>query len=294
MARTEILINAAFSKIFNIVFSNKKFEEALCYVRFLKKQRRFLKIKNPVLYNDKLHWLKFNWHDEMAEVCADKYRVRDFVKKRIGSEYLNDMYGVYEFPSEIDFNTLPENFVLKMTHSSGQNLIIRDLVDSDDVENYLRNWSGTSYGIGKGEWVYRNIKPRIIAEKYLEQDVATELIDYRFFCFNGKVRFISVDLSINNKEKVRRNLYDLDWNFINAKISYPNEENISIQKPLKLDLMIRLSERLALGFPHVRVDFYYIADKIVFGEMTFWHQSGNGLIFPREFEKKMGDWLELN
>ena len=131
-------------------------------------------------------------------------------------------------------------------------------------------------------------RPRIICERYLQQDDGDELRDYRFFCFNGEPKFITVDFSITDKTKTRRNLYALDWLLMNEEISYPKELVIKVKKPEQLHEMIELSKELSGGFPHARIDFYYISKKIIFGEITFFHQSGMGKIKPLRFEEVMG------
>ncbi|MCM3741801.1 glycosyl transferase [Oceanobacillus luteolus] len=262
---------------------------------FKKRLGREVNFETPVMYNDKLQWLKLNWRDPLATKCADKYKVREYISEKIGNQYLNDLYGVYESVEEIDINSLPTAFVLKGTHGSGFNFVCKNKneVKWDEKKKEMDRWLSTNYYLGNREWVYKDIKPRIICEKFIEQDNDEELRDYRFFCFNGEPKFITVDLSINDKKKTRRNLYDLEWNLMDEEITYPKELDIKINKPEKLDEMIKLSKILSSEFPHARVDFYYIDGNIIFGEITFYHQSGMGVIRPTEFELKMGDWLKL-
>lgn len=263
--------------------------------RFKKRLGRELNLENPEKYNDKIQWLKLNWFDPIATKCADKYEVREVVKERIGSEYLNELIAVYESIDEIKVNLLPEKFVLKGTHGSGFNVICNDKTTTNWDKKFkeMKSWFRKNYYWQNREPVYKDIKPRIICEEYLVQDDGDELRDYRFFCFNGEPKFITVDFSITDKKRTRRNLYDLEWNLMDAEISYPKETNIKVKKPEKLEEMIELSKRLSSGFPHARVDFYYIDNKIIFGEITFFHQSGMGKISPEDFEVEMGKWLEL-
>lgn len=239
--------------------------------------------------------MKLYWRDPLAIKCADKYEVRDFVRERIGGQYLNELIAVYDSVDEIEIDKLPKSFVLKGTHGSGYNIICKDKykMDWDKVFRNMRRWMRTNYHWSKREWVYKDIKPRIICEKYIEQEDADELRDYRFFCFNGEPKFIAVDLSITDKERTRRNLYDLEWNLLDAEISYPKEIRVNIDKPKKLKNMLELSRKLSTGFPHVRVDFYQVMDRVIFGEMTFFHQSGMGKFTPPDFEEEVGSWLEL-
>jgi TupA-like ATPgrasp len=270
-------------------------DEKIIKKRFKKRLGREVNLKNPVKYNDKLQWLKLYWRDPLATKCADKYEVREYVRQTIGEKYLNELYGVFESVDEINISRFPRSFVLKGTHGSGFNIICNDksTINWESAKKKMKHWLSTDYYLPKREWVYKDIKPRIICEKYIEQDDAEELRDYRFFCFNGEPKFITVDLSITDKKKTRRNLYDLDWNLMEEEITYPKELDFKIAKPEKLNEMIELSRKLSSPFPHARIDFYYIKNKIIFGEITFFHQSGMGEIRPIEFEDIMGSWLKL-
>lgn len=270
-------------------------DEILIRKRFKERVGREVDLYNPIKYNDKLQWLKLNWRDPIATQCADKYAVREFVTERIGAQYLNELIAVYETVNDIDFEQLPNRFVLKVTHGSGFNLICKDKQEINWKEEVkkLKRWQNNNYQLYNREWVYKNISPRIICEKYLEQDDGTELKDFRFFCFNGEPKFIGVDFDIIDKTKTRRNIYDLEWNLLDVEISYPNELSKRVSKPEKLSEMIEISRELSSGFPHARVDLYYVNNRIIFGEITFFHQSGFGRIKPEEFEVEMGNWLEL-
>lgn len=276
-------------------YKNMISDEKLIKKRFKERLGRELELDNPVKFNDKLQWLKLNWYDPIATKCADKYEVRGFVSERIGEQYLNGLLAVYESVDEIDLDKLPGKFVLKGTHGSGFNLICEDKskVNWDEEFKEMRRWLRKNYYWQNRESVYKNIKPRIVCEKFLVQNDGDELRDYRFFCFNGEPKFVTVDFSITDKKKTRRNLYDLQWNLMDATISYPKECNIIVEKPEKFEEMLSLSRKLSASFPHARIDFYYIDNKIIFGEITFFHQSGMGKIAPKEFEVQMGSWLEL-
>lgn len=294
MKRNETIVNA-YDKLKAIYYKHLITDEYLIKKQFKESLGREVDLNNPIKFNDKLQWLKLNWHDPIATKCADKYEVRKIIKEKIGEEYLNELIGVYASVDEIDIDKLPDKFVLKGTHGSGFNVICNDKksINWDAKFKEMKQWFNKNYYWQNREPVYRDIKPHIICEKYLAQDDGDELRDYRFFCFNGEPKFITVDFSIIDKKKTRRNLYDLEWNLMNAEISYPKETNIKVKKPEKLEEMIELSKRLSSGFPHARVDFYYIKNKIIFGEITFFHQSGMGKITPEDFEIKMGNWLEL-
>lgn len=255
-----------------------------------------LNLGNPETFNEKLQWLKLNDRKPEYTMYVDKYAVREHIKNSIGEEYLIPLIGVYDSVEDIDWDRLPNRFVLKCTHGSQCNIICsqKSTLDIEDSKRKLKNWMKKNWYWYGREWPYKNVKPRIICEDYLVQDDGDELRDYRFFCFNGEPKFIAVDFSITNKKKTRRNLYDLNWNRIDAEISYPKENNYIVEKPQKLKKMVELSKKLASNLRHARIDFYYIEGKIFFGEITLYHQSGYGKIRPAEFDKKMGEWLKLN
>lgn len=293
--RDNILFVNIYDRTHEIYYKYFTNAEKFLLRKFYNKQGRKLKLNKPLLYSDKLQWLKLYWRDPVAEICADKFAVRKYVEDKIGKDYLNELYDVFDSVNQINLDTLPNKFVLKATHGSGYNVVCEDK-NNMDWESQLKRLHRSmkkNYYWENREWVYRNIKPRIICEKFLKQDDGDELRDYRFFCFNAEPKFITVDFSITDKKKTRRNLYDLKWNLMNAEISYPKETNIKVNKPEKLGEMIELSRKLSSGFPHTRVDFYYIDNRIIFGEITFFHQSGMGKIYPEEFEIEMGNWLEL-
>lgn len=261
--------------------------------RFKKYLRRDLVLDNPIKYNDKLQWLKLYWYNPIAAICADKYTVRKYVKDKIGSEYLNEMYGVYEDINSININELPRDFVLKGTHGSGFNIICRDKheINWNEAFSKINRWFNYNYYWKSREWVYKDLKPRIICEKYLEDKKNNDLRDYKFFCFNGEAKIIQVDFDRYTNH--RRNYFNLDWELLDVQICYPVDPSIKLQRPDNLEKMIEIAEVLSKGFPHVRVDLYNINGKILFGEMTFFHGSGLEKIYPEEFEIVLGEWLQL-
>jgi len=254
-----------------------------------------LNLKSPVTYNEKIQWLKLYDRNPLYTKLVDKYKVREYIANTIGDEYLIPLHGVWNDFNEIDFDILPNQFVLKCTHDSGGIVICKDksLFNIDEARKKINKSLKRNFYYYTREWPYKNVKPRIICESYIDQDDGEELRDYRFFCFDGKPKFIAVDFSITDKSKTRRNLYDLDWNLLDAEISYPKEENIKVNKPKKLNKMIELSQILASNFPHARVDLYYIHNQIFFGEITFFHQNGIGTISPKDFNVQMGKWIKI-
>ena len=254
---------------------------------------RKLNLAQPCTFNEKLQWLKLYWRDPVAVVCADKLAVRKFVADRVGAQYLTELYGVYEHPEHINYAALPDAFVLKTTHGSGMNLFCREksAFDRGRAEKQLRRWLRTNYGRCNQEWVYEAIRPRIVAEEYLSDGVNLSLRDYKCFGFDGEVRLVQVD--IDRHENHRRNFYDLDWNLLPLQIKFPREPGLRLQRPPRLAEMVALGRELSRGFPHVRVDLYYVPDRIYFGELTFFHGGGFERFNSDYYATLMGTWITL-
>lgn len=280
----------------NIIFKLLSFidDERVIKLRYKISTGQRLNLENPITYTEKLQWLKLNWYDPIATKCTDKYEVREFVKERIGEQYLNELYGVYDSVEEIDLNKLPDSFVLKATHGSGWNIICRDKNKMNwAVElKKMKRWLKTNYYWFGREWNYKDIKPRIICEKYLAEEDGEPPKDYKIFCFHGEPKFIQVD--IDRFKGHKRNIYDLEWNLLDAEFLYPKFNEKLIKKPVKLSEMIELSRKLSKDFPHVRVDFFIVENKIYFGELTFFPESGFKKFKPEDFEIQVGSWLKLS
>ncbi len=242
----------------------------------------------PVSYTEKIQFAKIYDSTPLKGELSDKYTVRKWVADRIGDKYLIPLLGVWNSYNDIDFNNLPNQFVLKTSQSSGTNVIVRDknAINHNDLRKKLNFWVKQNWAFaGKGfEMHYQYIKPRIIAEKYIA-DSNGELNDYKFLCFNGKPYYVWVDVGRNTDH--RRNIYDLNWNLQNWKQYYSNADK-PIPRPEKLDEMIQLAEKLCRGFDHVRVDLYYVDGVIYFGEMTFTNGKGYELIYPPEYNDLLG------
>ena len=265
-------------------------------IKYYLKVGKKLNLENPQMFNEKLQWLKLNDRNNLYTTLVDKYEVREYIEKTIGSEHLVPLYGVFDSPKNINFDELPEQFVLKANHTSGDFFICKNKneINQEELLKLLNSWMKREYFWVQREWPYKNVVPKIICEQLLVQDDTEELRDYRVFCFHGEPKFIAIDFSINDKNKVRRNLYDLEWNLLDAQISYPQELEIKINKPEKLDEMLNFSREISRDLPHSRIDFYYIKGHIYFGEITFYHQAGFGMITPPEFDQKLGEWIKIN
>ncbi|MGO1469477.1 MAG: ATP-grasp fold amidoligase family protein [Tissierella sp.] len=253
-----------------------------------------LNLKGPKNFNEKIQWLKLNDRKPEYVNYVDKYEVRKYIKDTIGDEYLIPLIGVYDSVEQIDWISLPDSFVLKCTHGSSSNIICKNKADLDieAAKIMLNRWLSSNWFWYGREWPYKNVKPRIVCEKYMVDESNVELKDYKIFCFNGEPKLIQVDF--NRFEHHQRNIYDINWDYIEASIKYPTNPDTIIKKPVKLDEMLEISKKLSAGIPHVRVDLYSIEESIYFGELTFHHGSGYEKIKPESLNNAMGEWIDLS
>ena len=271
----------------------KRFIPGKIYIkhRYKNSFHKKLDLKHPQTFNEKLQWLKFYDRKDIYTKMVDKYEAKKYVGNVIGNEYIIPTIGVYKRFNDIDFEKLPNKFVIKCTHDSGGIFICRDKKDFNyDLakNNINKNLKKNFYYFGR-EWPYKNVKRRIIIEEYMGNDIN----DYKFFCFNGKVNFFKIDFDRFTQHGA--NYYDIDKKILpfGEKLCPPNF-NKKLKIPKNIDEMITLAEKLAKDIPFVRVDFYNINGKIYFGEMTFFPSTGFGKFFPSEWDKKIGDMLNIN
>ena len=254
---------------------------------------RSLDLHNPSTFNEKIQWLKLFDRNPLYTTLVDKYAVKRWVTERIGEEYIIPTLGVWERFDDIDFEALPDSFVLKCTHDSGSIVFCQNKrkFNQSLAKKKLEKSLSRNYFWESREWQYKNVLPRIIAEPLLIDENGKDLMDYKVQNFDGIPKFIQVDFDRFSDHK--RNLYDCDWNYIPVTILYPTSSEHIIEKPKCLDKMLQLASKLSSGLPYVRTDFYIIGEKIYFGEMTFHHGSGFEKITPFEFEEKMSTWMKL-
>ena len=252
-----------------------------------------LDLNNPKSFNEKLQWLKINNRDEKYTNMVDKYEVKKIVSKSIGEEYVIPNIGIYDSFEEIDFNKLPNRFAIKCTHDSGGYVIVSDKKKANikKIKKKINKSLHRNYYYSGREWPYKNVKPRILIEKYISENDTDDLIDYKFMCFNGKCKIIfTCTERFGGGLKVT--FFDTDWNTLPFERHYP-KSSISIKKPMNLSKMIHLAETLSNGIPFVRVDFYEVNNKIYFGELTFFPGNGFEEFTPIEWDYKIGDMLDL-
>lgn len=246
-------------------------------------------------YNEKLQWLKIhNRKPEMTEM-VDKYQAKRYVAERIGVEYIIPTLGIYDSVEDIDFDALPNQFVLKCTHDSGGIVICTDksVLDKDAARKKLRKFLKRGYFWLNREWPYKHVPRRIIAEQYMVDESGYELKDYKFFCFDGepKALFIATDRG-RKDEETKFDFFDMDFNHLPVKNGHPNSPR-PIACPPGFEKMKELAAKLSQGQPHVRVDFYDINGKVYFGELTFYHWSGVVPFDPEEWDYTFGSWIKL-
>lgn len=249
--------------------------------------------KHPVTFCEKLQWLKIYNNKSYYTSLVDKYEVKYIVSDLIGKECVIPTLGVWDCFDEIDFDRLPNQFVLKCTHDSGGLVIVKDKAtfDKEFARSKISKSLARDYFILGRETPYKNVKRRIIAEKYMVDESGTELKDYKIFCFAGIPKFIQVDFGRFTEHC--RNIYDVDWHKLNIKLLYPTNENVNIQRPVHLDKMLDIASRLSAKEPFVRIDLYSIYDEIYFGEFTFFPGAGYEQFEPQEWNRMFGDWITL-
>lgn len=287
--RSEFIVELL--KKLQFIFPDKLYLQLLFHYKMGYK----LNLKNPKTFSEKIQWLKLYNRNPLYTTLVDKYAVKKWVADKIGEKHIVPMLGVWDNTNEIDFESLPDRFVLKTTNGGGGNVIIcKDKSKLDKVKTIKllnRSLKNSIYNNYR-EWPYKNVPPRIIAEKYIEND-GRNLYDYKFYCFNGKVHFCQVIRDRYTKETI--DFYDMAWNhmpFVGLNPVAKNGLN-PVAKPQDLKKMVSICEKLSEGFPFIRVDLYNVDDKIYFGELTFYPASGFGVFEPDEWNYKLGDLLNL-
>ncbi|WP_240473013.1 ATP-grasp fold amidoligase family protein [Eudoraea adriatica] len=267
-------------------------DETYIRIRFFVKYKRFLNLKNPDTFFAKINWLKLNQKDPLFTKIVDKYEVRKHIKEKIGQEYLIELLGVYNSAEAIDFDDLPSSFVLKPTHGSDWVLLCKDKSEFDIVlaKKTLRKWLKSNYYKMWGEYIYKDVPPRIICEKMLTNLDGSTIVDYKIYCFNGEPKFIHTD-----KDKYKNHtldFYDLKWNRLPFGLLFPRSEE-GLPKPKSLQKMIEIATILSKDFKFVRVDLYEENGRIYFGELTFYPCNGFGNFYPPSMDYEMGKLINL-
>ena len=260
---------------------------------FKKRTGYEMNIENPKTFNEKIQWLKLHDRNPAYTQMVDKYAVKEWISQKIGEEYVIPTLGVYNTFDEIEFEKLPQQFVLKCTHDSGSVVICedKDKFDKKEVSEILKSKLGINYYWLGREWPYKNVQRRIIVEKYMAS--SCKMVDYKFMCFHGEPKMVFTCTERFERDGLKVTFFDLDWNKLNFE-RYYHSSTKEIHRPQNLKLMTELAARLSDGIPFVRVDFYEIEGHVYFGEMTFSPGGGMEEFRPVEWDYTLGSWIDID
>ena len=274
-------------------------DSMMLHIQYFVLKKRILHLKHPKRFSEKVQWYKAYYHNPEMLECVDKYRVRDYVRKKLGTDkYLNELYQVCDDAYQIDFDALPEKFVIKTTDGGdGANVLIcknKAELNIEETIKEINSWRNKKYYVISREWAYKGAKQsKVIVEKFLESDENADgsIDDYKFVCYDGKFRFLWLDkFRFSNHH---RTFYDENLNWLPGReLDYPAPDK-AYPLPANMQEMIEVAEKLAHGFPLARVDLYNIKGKIIFGEMTFYPVSGYGKFGTDEFDYELGRYFDI-
>lgn len=272
----------------------KKMDDEKYIKRMFKLEMGYeLDLENPKTFNEKLQWLKLYNRNPEYTVMVDKYLSKQYVADRIGEEYVVPLYGVWDSFDEIDFDSLPEKFVLKTTQDCGGVVVCTDKnkIDKKKTKEFLEKHLRREYFYHCREWPYKDVKPRIIAEKFLKDEENAILPVYKIMCFDGEPKIIQ---TIQNDKQPNESIdyFDTDWNILEIRQNYPNSP-VPISRPRKLEEMLCVAKKLSGKTPFIRIDLYSVNGEIYFSEFTFFSDAGFAAFTPREWDNKLGEWIVL-
>ena len=264
-------------------------------MKYRMKFKKKLNLKNPKTFNEKIQWLKLYDRKDIYTTMVDKYEVKRYVADIIGEKYIIPTIGVYERFEDIDFNELPDQFVIKCTHDSGGLVICRNKaeLDIEKAKGVINTSLKRNYYYHGREWPYKNVRPRIIVEKFMEDKKDGELRDYKMFCFNGRFELMFIATNRQGDSDTYFDFFDRNFKHLPFTNGHPNAPK-KPHKPVNYTKMIELAERIAGDIPQVRIDFYEVDGRIYFGEITFSHWSGLMPFVPEKWDTKLGDYIDLS
>ena len=274
-----------------IEINDKKYVQALYKYRIGKK----LDLTAPVTFNEKLQWLKLYDRNRIYTIMVDKYAAKKYVANLIGQRFIIPTLGVYNHFDEIDFNRLPNSFVIKCTHDSGGLIIVKnkESLNISKAKKKINALLKRNYYKYTKEWPYKNVKPRIIIEKYMKDKNSSSMKDYKFFCFNGKPEIMYLSEGLENHKTAEMSFFDMDFNLVDCKRKDYRPLHYKPNKPANFEKMKQFASILSKDIPRVRVDFYEINGKLYFGELTFFTASGYIPFHDEKWNKKLGDMIDL-
>lgn len=276
-------------------FFNWMDDETYLKIAYKVKMGKKLNLNPPVTYNEKLQWLKLHDRNPIYTKWVDKYEAKLLAAQVIGDEYIIPTLGVWNHFDEIDFDMLPNQFVLKCTHDSGGLVICKDKskINKASIRKKIESCLKHNFFDGQREWPYKDINPRIIAEEYMEDGNHPELVDYKIMCFHGEPRLIFTCTERYSRSGLKVTFFDTLWNKLPFERQYPSSK-VEIEKPKQLKKMLQIAQTLSKDIPFVRVDLYEINGKIYFGEQTFFPGSGMEAFSPELWDAELGSWLDLS
>ena len=256
---------------------------------------RNLNLDNPILFNEKMQWLKIHDRKDIYSMMVDKYEAKKYVGKIIGEKYIIPTLGIYDNFEDIDFDALPKQFVIKCTHDSGGLVIVKDKskLNVTSAKNKINKCLKKNFYWTGREWPYKNVKPRIIVEKYMTDENSSSMKDYKFFCFNGVPKIMYLSEGLENHKTAAMSFFDMNFELVNCKRKDYKLLKYQPSKPRNFEKMKEFASLLSSGIPHLRVDFYEINGELFFGELTFYTNSGMIPFENEEWNYKMGEMLEL-
>lgn len=266
------------------------------YIRIKWKGRKMpykLNLKNPRTFNEKLQWIKLYDHNPLYTTLVDKYRAKEYVTDAIGGGYVIPLIGAWDNVDDIEWDKLPDKFVIKCSHDCGGMVICKDRshLDIPVAVKKLKKAFGQNYYYQGREWPYKNVRPKVFAEAYKEDEYG-ELRDYKFFCFDGEVKAMFIATDRTKDTETCFDFFDADFNHLPFTQGHPNAK-VTPTKPRGFDEMKTLAEKLSKGIPEVRIDFYDVNGSVYFGEFTFFHFGGMVKFNPIEWDYTFGSWIEL-
>lgn len=266
-----------------------------CFLKILFRSRAGYKLnlKNPITFNEKLQWIKLYDHNPQYTTMVDKHSVKKYVADIIGEEYIIPTLGVWDKPEDIDWESLPRQFVLKCTHDSGGLVICKDkaLLNKEKAIEKLGKSLQYNFYLAAREWPYKNVPRRIIAEEYKEDEFG-ELRDYKFFCFDGEVKALFIATDRQSREEPYFDFFDADFNHLPMRHGHPNAPTLP-QKPRSFEKMKELAAKLSKGMAEARIDFYDVNGHPYFGEITLFHHTGMVPFEPKKWDEIFGSWIKL-
>lgn len=289
--KNPIYILLGFLNHCGFLFSDRKFLE----LRYLLENKERLNLNEPKTFTEKIQWLKLYNRKPEYVMMVDKFEAKKYVASLIGEKYIIPTLGIWDKFEDIDFSKLPDRFILKATHSSHASIVCKDkrTFDIYDARKKFHRFLKTNPYIYCREWAYKNVKPRIIAEQFMANKGEKDLTDYKFFCFNGEPRYCQVIRDRSENETI--DFFDTEWRHQEFTGLNPVAKTglNPVAKPTDYSRMLKIASRLSEGMPFVRIDLYEINGKIYFGEITFYPAAGFGTFTPKEWNRKLGDMIQL-